>query len=46
MNKKLFDCILKYIKITCPNQRKPKYMPKYYLCEAYRWLTNIVDQCC
>ena len=46
MNKTLFDCILKHIKITCPNQCKPKYTPEYYLSEAYLWLTNIVDQLC
>ena len=43
MNKKLFDCILKHIKITCPNQRKPKYTPEYYLSKANLWLTIIVD---
>ena len=36
MNKQHFDCIIHHVKLNCPNQRKPKYTPEYYL-------TNIVD---
>ena len=36
MDKQLFDCIIRHVKLNCPNQRKPKYTPEYYL-------TNIID---
>ena len=44
VHKNYFMRLPKHIKITCPNQRKLKYTPEYYLSEAYRWLTNIVDR--
>ncbi len=36
MDKQLFDCIIRHVKLNCPNQRKPKYTSEYYL-------TNIID---
>src|SRR5579871_1652965 len=36
MNKLFFDSVIRQVKLKCPNIRKPKYSPEYYL-------TNIVD---
>ena len=36
MKKQLFNHIVNNVKLICPNKRKPKFSPEYYL-------TNIID---
>lgn len=42
INKKLFNCIIKHAKLSCPNLRKPKYTHEYYLTNILDVLTDFV----
>ena len=42
MKKQLFNHIIKNVKLLCPNKRKPKYSPEYYLTNITDVLTDFV----
>ena len=42
MNNKVFGHIIKNVNLLCPNKRKPRYTPEYYLKNITDVLTDFV----
>ena len=42
INKEDFDIILKHVRLLCPNIRKPKFEPQYYLTQIFDMLNDFV----